>query len=217
MFWRQSDHGHHDNLLCRSVFLHLCRIAYPPPLPAPHMPSVDATKKLVSSFVLSGLLQLFTGQSPGSPAESTTQCSSSCPWQTRARPRKAFAQIPPLVASPTSDWVQNSILCYRSRDSSGPAYLSGLFSVYQPSLSLRSADAGLMTVPRIKLNKYGKRAFWYIRPVTLISLPKPLRDAPSLFSFKSNLKTSLFESSCTEDIHSPTHQGVGKTDSLPCI
>ena len=45
-----------------------------------------------------------------------------------------------------------STLCYRSRDSSAPAYLCDL-SVYQPSRSLRSADAGLMTVPRIKLNK----------------------------------------------------------------
>ena len=84
-------------------------------------------------------------------------------------------------------------LCYRSRDSSAPAYLSDLPSVYQPSRSLRSADTGLMTVPRIKLNKYGKRTFSYIGPVTWNSLPKPLRDAPSLPSFKSNLKTFLFK------------------------
>ena len=38
MFWRQSDHGHHDNLLCRSVFLQLCRIAYPPTPPTPPPP-----------------------------------------------------------------------------------------------------------------------------------------------------------------------------------
>ena len=72
--------------------------------------SVDAMKKLVLSFVLSRLdysRQLFTGRSPGqqaaSLAESTKQCSSSCPWQTRARPCKAFAQISALVASPSSD------------------------------------------------------------------------------------------------------------------
>ena len=90
-----------------------------------------------------------------------------------------------------------STLCYRSRDSSVPAYLSDLLSVYQPSRSLRSADAGLMTVPRIKLNKYGKCAFSYIGPVTWNSPPppppKPLRDAPSLPSFKSSLKTFLFK------------------------
>ena len=57
--------------------------------------------------VKAGPLQVFAGGSPrkqaGSPAESTKQCSSSCPWQTRPRPRKAFAQIPPLVANPSSD------------------------------------------------------------------------------------------------------------------
>ena len=88
IFWRQSDHGQHVNLLYRSVFLQLCRIA----------------------------------------------CSSSCPWQTRARPRKAFAQIPPLVASLILDWVQNSTLCYCSRDSSGPAYLFGLLSINLPAV-----------------------------------------------------------------------------------
>ena len=46
------------------------------------------------------------GKQAGSLAESTKQCSSSCPWQMRARPCKAFAQISALVASPTSDWVQ---------------------------------------------------------------------------------------------------------------
>ena len=93
----------HVNLLCRSVFLELHRIGHL----RRHL-SVDATKTLVSSFVLSSRDYCRSaGESPGkqagSPAESTTQCSSSCPWQTRARPRKAFAQITPLVASPTSD------------------------------------------------------------------------------------------------------------------
>ena len=82
-----------------------------------------------------------------------------------------------------------STLCYRSRDS---AYLCDL-SVYPPSRSLRSADSGLMTIPRIKLKKYGKRASSHTGPVTCNSLPKPLRDALSLPSFKSNLKTFLFK------------------------
>jgi len=144
-----------------------------------------------------GLPQRFAGRPPGklagSLAESTKHCRSSCPWQRRVRPCKAFAQISALVASLT--WIEYKIftLCYRSRDSSAPAYLSDLLSVYQPSCSLRSADTGLMIVLRIKLNKYGKRASSYIGPVTWNSLPKPLRDAPSLPSFKSNLKTLLFK------------------------
>ena len=47
-------------------------------------------------------------------------------------------------------------LCYRSRHSSAP------------TRSLCSADAGLMTVPRINLNKNEKRAFSYIGPLILL-------------------------------------------------
>ena len=90
-------------------------------------------------------------------------------------------------------------LCYRSRHSSAP------------TRSLRSADAGLMTVPRIKLSKYGKRSFSDIGTATWYSLPKPLHKVPSLSSFKSSLKTFLFKRICTMYIHSQIHQGVGQS------
>ena len=149
----------------------------------------------------------------GLPAESTKQCSSSCPWQTRARPCQSFAQNPPLLPNPSSGSTEYNIFtqCYRNKDSSAPAYLIlALFSVYQPSRSPSSADAGLMAVPRIKLNKHGKLTF----SVTCNSLPKLLRDAPSISSFKSNLKTFLLKKSiCTEDfyIHSQIHQSPGQS------
>ena len=94
----------HVNFLCRSVFLELRRIGH-----LRHHLTVDATKKLVSSFVLSRLdycNSLLAGLPENrlvSLAESTKQCSSSCPWLTRARPCKAFAQISALDASPCSD------------------------------------------------------------------------------------------------------------------
>ena len=44
-----------------------------------------------------------------------------------------------------------------------------------------------------QIYNYGKCSFSYIGPVTWNSLPKPLRDTPSLPSFKSNLKTFLFK------------------------
>ena len=175
------------------------------------MPSVDATKKLVSSFVLSGLLQLFTGQSPGSPAESTTQCSSSCPWQTRARPRKAFAQIPPLVASLILDWVQNSTLCYRSRDSSGPA--SGLLSINLPALCiLQTLDSWHQT--QVWKACFKSHAYdlwpWFPSPnlyvmLQVFSLSNPVWKRPSS-------KTAVLRTFTVR----PTRV-LGKTDSLSCI
>ena len=91
--------------------------------------------------------------------------------------------------------IQHKIsnLWYCSTDSSVPVYLSDLLTVHQHSRSLPSANAGLITVPRIRLNIYGKCSFSYVRPVTWNSLLKSLRDAPSLSFFKSNLKTFLFK------------------------
>ena len=76
----------HVNLLCRSVFLELRRIGHL----RRHL-SVDATKKLVSSFVLSGL-DYFNSSLADLPEN---RLDRFCPWQT--------AQISPLVASPSSD------------------------------------------------------------------------------------------------------------------
>ena len=86
----------------------------------------------------------------GMPTESTKQYSSSRPWQTRARPWESFAQVPRARTD-----YKISIRCYRSRYLSVPAYLFDILSVYEPYRSLHSA--GLMAVPRIKLNKHGKR------------------------------------------------------------
>ncbi len=180
----------HVNFLCRSVFLELRRIGHL----RRHL-TVDATKKLVSSFVLSRL-DYCNSLLAGLPKKLQRVQNNAARLVLGRRGRD---HAKPLLRS--LHWFsvrarieyKISTLCYRSRDSSAPAYFSDLLSVYQPSRSLRSADAGLMTVPRIKLNKYGKRAFSYIGPVTWNSLPKPLRDAPSLPSFKSNLKTFLFK------------------------
>ena len=184
----------HVNFLCRSVFLELRRIGHL----RRHL-TVDATKKLVSSFVLSRLdycNSLLAGL-PENRLDRLQRVQNNAARLVLGRRGRDHAK--PLLRS--LHWLsvrarieyKISTLCYRSRDSSAPAYFSDLLSVYQPSRSLRSADAGLMTVPLIKLNKYGKRAFSYIGPVTWTSLPKPLRDAPSLPSFKSNLKTFLFK------------------------
>ena len=184
----------HVDFLCRSVFLELRRIGHL----RRHL-TVDATKKLVSSFVLSRFdycNSLLAGL-PENRLDRSQRVQNNAARLVLGRRRRDHAK--PLLRS--LHWLsvrarieyKISTLCYRSRDSSAPAYFSDLLSVDQPSRSLRSADAGLMTVPLIKLNKHGKRAFSYIGHVTWNSLPKPLRDAPSLHSFKSNLKTFLFK------------------------
>ena len=50
---------------------------------------------------------------------------------------------------------------------------------------------GLLVVPRIN-SKHGKAAFGHYAPTSWNKLPKDLRYAPTLLTFKSRLKTLLF-------------------------
>eukprot|EP00916_Digyalum_oweni_P002694 GHVL01004957.1.p2 GENE.GHVL01004957.1~~GHVL01004957.1.p2 ORF type:complete len:110 (+),score=1.09 GHVL01004957.1:81-410(+) len=70
--------------------------------------------------------------------------------------------------------------------------MSSLLKPHVPTRNLRSADAGHLVVPRIKLNAFGKRAFIYTAPSIWNSLPMSVRLSTSLLSFKSSLKTHLF-------------------------
>ena len=193
------SHVSHVNFLCRSVFLELCRIGHL----RCHL-TVDATKKLVSSFVLSRLdycNSLLAGL-PENKLDRLQRVKNNAARLVLGRWGRDHAK--PLLRSlhwlPVRAWIEYKIstLCYRSRDSSAPAYFSDLLSVYQPSRSLRSAEAGPMTVPCIKLSKYRKHAFSYIGPVTWNSLPKP----PSNPIWKCFSSKSI----CTDDFHKGVEQ-----------
>ena len=73
-----------------------------------------------------------------------------------------------------------------------PAYLSSLLQEYHPPRSLRSSSKSLLTVPTINSVTYGERAFSFCAPTVRNTLPDSLKNAASLSSFKSALKTFLF-------------------------
>ncbi|CDR08879.1 unnamed protein product, partial [Oncorhynchus mykiss] len=66
---------------------------------------------------------------------------------------------------------------------------------YVPTRTLRSQDAGLLIVPRISKQTVGGRAFSYRAPFLWNGLPTHVRDANSVSTFKSLLKTHLFSRS----------------------
>ena len=76
-----------------------------------------------------------------------------------------------------------------------PTLLSDLALPYIPTRTLWSQDAGLLTVPRISKQTAGGRAFSYRAPFLWNGLPIDLRDADSISTFKSLLKTHLFSRS----------------------
>ena len=125
----------HVNLLCRSVFLELRRIGHL----RRHL-SVDATKKLVSSSVLSRLddsNSLLAGL-PENRLDRLQRVQNNAAHLVLGRRGRDHAK--PLLKSlhwlPVRARIEYKIstLCYRSRDSSAPAYLSDLLYINLPAL-----------------------------------------------------------------------------------
>lgn len=85
------------------------------------------------------------------------------------------------------------VLTYRALNGQAPEYIADLVSRYVPGRTLRSADQGLLNVPRTNLRTKGDRTFQAVAPALWNALPQTIRIAPSVDIFKKNLKTYLFE------------------------
>ena len=88
------------------------------------------------------------------------------------------------------------LLTYQSPDGTAPQYMTDLLSRYQPTRSLRSSDALLLTAPQSRLASFGDRAFQHAVPRLWNGLPISLRSANNLNSFKKALSTFLFKDAC---------------------
>ena len=88
---------------------------------------------------------------------------------------------------------KTACLCFNAITSSTPAYLSDLLHLYCPSRSLRSiADTCLLKIPLYKCKTKGDRAFLYFGPSVWNSVPLHIRNATTIDTVKSALKTYLF-------------------------
>ena len=74
-----------------------------------------------------------------------------------------------------------------------PFYLKELLVPYRPTKALRSQNSGLLVVPKVFKSGVGARAFSYQAPLMWIHLPLSVRDADTISTFKSRLKTFLFD------------------------
>jgi hypothetical protein len=84
------------------------------------------------------------------------------------------------------------VISYKILNNEAPAYLSDLITRCQPKRTTRSEKEIRLTEPRYKQEFYGKRAFSVAAPRLWNSIPNSIREAPSLQSFQSMLKTYLF-------------------------
>ena len=114
---------------------------------------------------------------------------------------KHFYYISPVLASlhwlPVKAKADFKVLqlTYKALHGLAPTHLSDFVLPYIPTHTLRSQDAGLLIVPRIYKQTAGGRAFSYRAQFLWNVLPIHVRDADSVSTFKSLLKTHLFSRS----------------------
>lgn len=107
--------------------------------------------------------------------------------------------ITPILASlhwlPVIFRINFKILLFVFKALSGvaPSYIRDLLTPHSTPRCLRSADQGLLSVPRSKLKHRGDRAFSVIGPKLWNSIPPHVRSAPSIEIFKIRLKTYFYD------------------------
>ena len=112
--------------------------------------------------------------------------------------RRKFDHISPVLRElhwlPVEHRISYKILLltYKALNGHAPQYRSASISKYVPPRPLRSEDQYLLSSPRWRLETFGKRAFSKAAPTLWNPLPLSVKQAPSIDSFKTRLKTYLF-------------------------
>ena len=84
------------------------------------------------------------------------------------------------------------LLTYKKLQIQQPTYLYNSLSFPSHSLSTRSSDSSVLSIPYVRTS-LGKRAFSVIAPRLWNSLPPDTRNSLSVSTFRSKLKTHLFK------------------------
>ncbi|MCG8431411.1 MAG: reverse transcriptase family protein, partial [Candidatus Omnitrophica bacterium] len=112
---------------------------------------------------------------------------------------KKYDHITPVLRSlhwlPVCRRVQFKVLLlvFKALNGLSPSYISDLLPLYVPGRSLRSADKGLLRVPRYRLETYGGRSFTVQACRLWNRLDPGLRGAGDVRAFRRGLKTHLFD------------------------
>ncbi len=82
-----------------------------------------------------------------------------------------FEHITPTLKDlhwlPVDKCILFKLLCltYKALNGQAPPYLADLLKAYTPSRSLRSADRGLLCVPKTRTKTFGERSFTCAAPL----------------------------------------------------
>ena len=164
-----------------------------------HLLTVNATKTLLSAFVLSkldycnsllcGSSQFILDKLQRGQNSASRLVMKSCKCDHVQPLLRSLHWLP--VHSRTDYKI--STLCFNTFTDSSPVYIAQLLFVYTPSRHLRSSsDTRTLRIPFVKTKSFGQRAFSFIGPTRWNLLPYGLRHSESSPAFKTALKTHLF-------------------------
>ena len=131
----------------------------------------------------------------GNPITSTRDgatSSSACRplyWPTGPSKHDGDAAWTSLATNSTANPIQSVDGAVHN---STPRYLADRISTYAPSRTLRLGTQSLTVVPRINLDRYGRRAFSCDGPSLWNTLPLDLRTQQDPDRFRRDLKTHVF-------------------------
>ncbi len=112
-----------------------------------------------------------------------------------------FSHITPVLRSlhwlPVQSRIEFKILLltFKALHDDGPQYLEyrELLRTYSPARTLRSASKNLLEIPPTNLKTHGPRSFSVAAATLWNSVPQSIRSIITIETFKSQLKTYLFE------------------------
>ena len=160
--------------------------------------STNAVKKIISSLLFSKLdycnSLLFGASSQNLRKIQVVQNNAARLVLKKRKRDDAVPLLRELHWLPVEKRIDYKIatIVYKCIHGLAPSYLAELFTFRKPGRSLRSAKDNLtLQIPRAKLNA-GTHCISHSGPTVWNKLPRGLREAETLTTFKRHLKTHLF-------------------------